>query len=109
MEKVTNGQAFIDGEIEKMEDVIEEKQKEMVQTLIDKGQQLLDEATKKAKAKQDELADDYYVDTEGREALAKVNAQVEAEVQVAKDLVESELKDEVEQLKKYMLVPIEDL
>jgi hypothetical protein len=70
---------------------------------------MIDEAEQKALDKQKKLEVEYHVDTDGEEALAEVDAKVKAEIQAAKELLERELRDAMDEGRKHLEEPIEQL
>lgn len=70
---------------------------------------MIEEAKSKAMAKQKELEGEYSVDTDGRAALAEIDDQVMAEVNAAKELLEGELNDALNEQVAVMEEPIEQL
>ena len=70
---------------------------------------MIDEAEQKVLDKEKQLEGEYYVDTDGQEALAEANDKVKAEIEAAKELLEQELKDALDEQVAVLSEPIEEL
>ena len=100
---------MIDDKIQEVEDFIKQKEDEILEAVNNKAQEMIDEAEHKVLDKQKKLEGEYYVDTDGQEALAEVDDKVKAEIQAAKELLASELKDALDEQVAALEEPIEQL